>query len=1008
MADGDSSIVTVKSNQLNTDREKPTNKESSPEESFLFKEKIVLPQQPLKAGCSSTCHDEIHHDGSSDCSSVSSSKSSHSFLKQQGLMNQASSSSAIIEKTDVNIFRQTNNSCCSSNTCEINCNIAKKPQHLFICGCEQSDTSSAIDPVLDNIDTLSLSSSSTQSNKKSSNYKILTKLKRKTCESTLQTKHVCWQCSSCASPSSSLSLSASFSDEEYFEDAELPGATEDFKLFYRDSRDKLFIDDWDSGQSSNSNSNNSHEHQEDDEWTDANSLFENEVNYEEMRQRRSQEAPPMYPHRALLYMECSVCFTKSYLRRRVCCDFQICHECMGIYVSMKVNEAKVQIECPNDRCHVLVHRDEVNERLPNDLKDKFTKFLIDANADPCEKTCPACSKVYTIKPESLSSKKKLKNGLKVYCPQCHLQWCFLCQAPFHTGVSCKQYWKGDKMVKRWAKERSYGQSNAQKCPKCGIYIQKVHGCDHMKCSKCHTDFCYRCGDRYISVKLLGNHWSRFSLFGCKYRLMPERPGLRRLIRGTNFAARLVAGVVLAGLGLAAGAVLVGASVVIVPGYGIFLLKRHLWRKKQRKKFEKQKMKMIALAEVDRKKQGLTLNSRQTSVAFDDSEIENQDDAQQVKAIVHRSLSFNREESLAIKSDIFINKYISDGTEVTITRPKDSNFDDVVVVSDVLEIPNENGYSTVVANVVSKMHHSTEKETSVVRQGSNVDQGVVKQDENKDVSTNLEKIEAPVTDSVEDVNPLDASLEQSSSDFDENQNLPSENEINPDGNKNSELDVKKTVDVKSDKSAEDSDSLKGDRNGCFGNIFSKRIPTTSEELMTKTIISNSHKKFVSCKAATWEKCNRDKMLKSTPSDQKGDASKLSLFMQKTPASLASVLNAGGDFSNQMLHLSSKNVTKLSLESAVGQDVESMFTHGQLYKAGDPSLTNGDVGSSFVDHTVADHTTQSLSPDVSTTTPGVTSPSTLDLPPHQPLDEPAQFEPVVTDDGYVSPYTLIAYV
>lgn len=73
----------------------------------------------------------------------------------------------------------------------------------------------------------------------------------------------------------------------------------------------------------------------------------------------------------------------------------------------------------------------------------------------------------------------------------------------------------------------------------------------------------------------------------------------------------MAGVVLAGLGLAAGAVLVGASVVIVPGYGIFLLKRHLWRKKQRKKFEKQKMKMIALAEVDRKKQGefYLVNSR---------------------------------------------------------------------------------------------------------------------------------------------------------------------------------------------------------------------------------------------------------------------------------------------------------------------------------------------------------------------------------------------------------------
>lgn len=48
------------------------------------------------------------------------------------------------------------------------------------------------------------------------------------------------------------------------------------------------------------------------------------------------------------------------------------------------------------------------------------------------------------------------------------------------------------------------------------------------------------------------------------------------------AARLVAGVVLAGLGLAAGAVLVGASVVIVPGYGIFRLRRHLQLRKMLK------------------------------------------------------------------------------------------------------------------------------------------------------------------------------------------------------------------------------------------------------------------------------------------------------------------------------------------------------------------------------------------------------------------------------------------
>lgn len=259
--------------------------------------------------------------------------------------------------------------------------------------------------------------------------------------------------------SRSLSSSSSSSSEDDFNDV----ARHEGFLF-QDSH--TMHSGWESGLSSN---NNSHDN---DEWSVALSILGTLQDFEARVRRdrgETEDLAPLYPHRALMYHECEVCLARSLLRRRVCCDFHICTTCMTTYVAMKVNEAKVQIECPNDRCTILIHRDEINERLPQDLKDKFARFLINANTDPLKKTCPACSEVYCIEPGLLSQKKKkLKLGVKVQCPQCHLQWCFLCQAPYHVEMTCKQFNMGDTMVKKWAKERSGGQSNAQKCPKCKV------------------------------------------------------------------------------------------------------------------------------------------------------------------------------------------------------------------------------------------------------------------------------------------------------------------------------------------------------------------------------------------------------------------------------------------------------------------------------------------------------------------------------------------------------------
>ena len=121
--------------------------------------------------------------------------------------------------------------------------------------------------------------------------------------------------------------------------------------------------------------------------------------------------PQLYPMGQLVYSECDVCFEKKDINIRVCCDKPVCDDCMLSFITIQVQQAIVKIQCPSSACDQTVHRDEIMTRLSGDLKDKFYKFLVDANKEPHIKTCPRCSTVMTIDPNILKDPKVKKKGL---------------------------------------------------------------------------------------------------------------------------------------------------------------------------------------------------------------------------------------------------------------------------------------------------------------------------------------------------------------------------------------------------------------------------------------------------------------------------------------------------------------------------------------------------------------------------------------------------------------------
>ncbi|XP_062952526.1 E3 ubiquitin-protein ligase RNF217 [Cynocephalus volans] len=282
------------------------------------------------------------------------------------------------------------------------------------------------------------------------------------------------------------------------------------------------------------------------------------------------------PYAPLMVLMCRVCLEDKPIKPLPCCKKAVCEECLKVYLSSQVQLGQVEIKCPITECFEFLEETTVVYNLTHEDSIKYKYFLELGRIDSSTKPCPQCKHFTTFKKKGhIPTPSRSESKYKIQCPTCQFVWCFKCHSPWHEGVNCKEYKKGDKLLRHWASEIEHGQRNAQKCPKCKIHIQRTEGCDHMTCSQCNTNFCYRCGERYRQLRFFGDHTSNLSIFGCKYRYLPERPHLRRLVRGSVCAGKLFIAPLILVLGLALGAI----AVVI----GLFVFPIYCLCKKQRKR-----------------------------------------------------------------------------------------------------------------------------------------------------------------------------------------------------------------------------------------------------------------------------------------------------------------------------------------------------------------------------------------------------------------------------------------
>ncbi len=83
--------------------------------------------------------------------------------------------------------------------------------------------------------------------------------------------------------------------------------------------------------------------------------------------------------------------------------------------------------------------------------------------------------------------------MKYTCDQCIKVYCVPCKTEYHEGISCQEHQK--LMVKRRDEEllkENLGLLPIKQCPKCTVLIERIAGCNAMKCTQCGIAFCWLC------------------------------------------------------------------------------------------------------------------------------------------------------------------------------------------------------------------------------------------------------------------------------------------------------------------------------------------------------------------------------------------------------------------------------------------------------------------------------------------------------------------------------------
>jgi hypothetical protein len=184
-----------------------------------------------------------------------------------------------------------------------------------------------------------------------------------------------------------------------------------------------------------------------------------------------------------------------------CCDHKFCKNCITEYTRMKITDGETDsLTCPVLTCKREIEVKEIKQLLNSQEMKKYEDFSLKKALSKIPTVCYCPNRLCNNAIDVVGCESCMK------CPACATVFCSACKVEWHQGMTCMEYqeWK----VKSFESEKQYLEwilANAKNCPTCNVPISKISGCNHMKCKRCGSDFCWICGQKMVmNEKHFGN------------------------------------------------------------------------------------------------------------------------------------------------------------------------------------------------------------------------------------------------------------------------------------------------------------------------------------------------------------------------------------------------------------------------------------------------------------------------------------------------------------------------
>ena len=159
------------------------------------------------------------------------------------------------------------------------------------------------------------------------------------------------------------------------------------------------------------------------------------------------------------------------------CGHQFCINCFSKYLEtcMEKGPKCILTKCIEPKCNKIIKSKYWIAHLPYKYKLKYNEYLLHSFVYGKSNLiwCPGVNCKYAVKINDIGN-----NNINIKC-KCGYEFCFNCRKAIHLPCNCKLAEKWLVLHKTDSENVTWARANGKQCKKCGNYIEKNQGCNHM-------------------------------------------------------------------------------------------------------------------------------------------------------------------------------------------------------------------------------------------------------------------------------------------------------------------------------------------------------------------------------------------------------------------------------------------------------------------------------------------------------------------------------------------------